>query len=108
MANYIDKDILMAQIDRWDESALNGTNPNCKNGNEYEAAMDIAIMVEEAPIVDVVKVVHAYWKSVGYKSARICSRCEKDEPYKFADEDADVFDYCPHCGARMDGRRRGG
>ena len=57
------------------------------------------------PAVDAVEVRHAYWQSIAGKSARVCSRCEKDEPYKFADEDADIFEYCPHCGARMDGRR---
>lgn len=53
----IDADVLTAKIDAWDESALNGTNPNCKNGNQYEAAMDICIMVEESPTVDAVPVV---------------------------------------------------
>ena len=45
------------------------------------------------------------WISVPHKKARICSRCYADEPYKFADEDADVYDYCPNCGARMINRR---
>jgi len=42
------------------------------------------------------------WISVPHKKARICNRCESDEPYKFADDDADVYDYCPHCGAKME------
>jgi hypothetical protein len=62
--------------------------------------------IEEIPAVDAVEVRHAYWQGIAGKSARVCSRCEKEEPYKFADEDADVFEYCPHCGARMDGRGR--
>lgn len=99
---YIERTALMAKIDAWDESARNGTNPDCKNGNEYEAAMDIAIMVEEAPVADVAEVVHAHWESISHKSARICSRCWHDEPYKFADEDAEIFNYCPCCGAKMD------
>lgn len=44
------------------------------------------------------------WKTIPHKKARVCSVCEKDEPYKFADDDADVYDYCPHCGAKMEGR----
>ena len=44
----------------------------------------------------------ARWVSVGHKRARICSRCFSDEPYKFADHDADVYDFCPHCGAKME------
>ena len=64
----------MTQIDKWDESARNGTNPNCKNGNEYEAAMDIVIMVEEAPAADVVEVVHGYWKNCEIDDTVICSQ----------------------------------
>lgn len=45
---------------------------------------------------------HGRWISVPHKRDRICSICDCDEPYKFADENAHVFDYCPHCGARMD------
>lgn len=44
------------------------------------------------------------WKTIPHKKARVCSVCEKDEPYKFADDDADVYEYCPHCGAKMEGR----
>lgn len=47
---------------------------------------------------------HGKWISVPHKKARICSECYSDEPYKFADEDADVFDYCPHCGIKMDAK----
>ena len=43
------------------------------------------------------------WKTIPHKKARVCSVCEKDEPYKFADDDADVYEYCPHCGAKMEG-----
>lgn len=45
-----------------------------------------------------------YWKSVPHKAARVCSVCKKDEPYKFADDDANVFDFCPHCGSIMKGK----
>lgn len=44
------------------------------------------------------------WKSIPYKKARVCSVCEEDEPYKFADDNTDVYMYCPHCGAKMEGR----
>ena len=45
----------------------------------------------------------ARWISIGHKRERICSHCFRDEPYKFADHDADVYDFCPHCGADMRG-----
>ena len=43
------------------------------------------------------------WISVPLKRARICSCCGCDEPYKFADDDADIYNFCPHCGADMRG-----
>ena len=59
--------------------------------------------VKRQPAADVAPVVHGRWASVPCKHERICSRCQCDEPYKFADENAKVFEYCPYCGAKMDG-----
>ena len=59
--------------------------------------------VKEIPEADVVPVKHGRWISIGHKLSRICSVCNCDEPYKFADDDANVYDYCPNCGAKMDG-----
>ena len=57
------------------------------------------------PAADVRPVVRAHWKSVPHKRARVCSRCEADEPYKFADDDANVYNFCPNCGADMRGEQ---
>lgn len=59
--------------------------------------------IEDAPAADVAPVVHGRWVSVAGKRDRICSRCLHNEPYKNADDDAEVFEFCPHCGAKMDG-----
>ena len=59
--------------------------------------------IEIIPASDVAPVRHGRWVSVPHKLARVCSVCNRDEPYKFADIDADVYDYCPNCGAIMDG-----
>ena len=58
--------------------------------------------IAAAPTIDPVR--HGKWISVPHKRDRICSVCEHDEPYRFADEDTNVFDYCPHCGAKMDAK----
>lgn len=60
-------------------------------------------ILNQFPVADVAPVRHGRWVSVPHKLARICSVCNRDEPYKFADIDADVYDYCPSCGAKMDG-----
>lgn len=59
-------------------------------------------LIATVPAADVVKVRHGRWVSVQHKLARVCSVCNRDEPYKFADVDADVYNYCPNCGAKMD------
>lgn len=72
--------------------------PKCKFPESFEAEVD------KEPTVDVPKVVHAYWQS-SYVQSRFCSKCGHNEPYKFASTDTDVYYYCPHCGAKMDGKR---
>ena len=63
-------------------------------------------ILNQFPVADVAPVRHGRWVSVPHKLARVCSVCNRDEPYKFADIDADVYDYCPNCGAKMDGERK--
>ena len=71
--------------------------------NAYHLTNYATLILREAPTIDVAPVRHGRWISVPHKLARICSVCNRDEPYKFADIDADVYDYCPNCGAKMDG-----
>lgn len=64
---------------------------------------DLIDSISNLPAADVAPVVHGRWVSVAGKRERICSRCLRDEPYKNADDDAEVFEFCPHCGAKMGG-----
>ena len=70
--------------------------------NAYHLTNYVTLILREAPTIDVAPVKHGRWVSVPHKLARVCSVCNRDEPYKFADVDADVYNYCPHCGAKMD------
>lgn len=71
--------------------------------NAYHLTNYATLILREAPTIDVAPVRHGRWVSIPHKLARVCSVCNRDEPYKFADIDADVYDYCPNCGAKMDG-----
>ena len=71
--------------------------------NAYHLTNYATLILREAPTIDVAPVKHGQWVSVPHKLARVCSVCNRDEPYKFADINADVYDYCPNCGAKMDG-----
>lgn len=68
-----------------------------------ECLRDCKEAIENIPAADVAPVVHGRWVSVAGKRDRICSRCLRNEPYKNADDNAEVFEFCPHCGAKMDG-----
>ena len=74
-----------------------------ESGIYADAYNDLAEDFYSIPAADVAPVVHGRWVSVAGKRDRICSRCLHDEPYKNADDDAEVFGFCPHCGAKMDG-----
>ena len=86
MAEYIDKEALRDALYDADAITMNGVK-----------------ILNQFPAADVAPIRHGRWVSVPYKLARVCSVCNRDEPYKFADIDADVYDYCPNCGAKMDG-----
>ena len=71
--------------------------------NAYHLTNYATLILREAPTIDVAPMRHGRWVSVPHKLARVCSVCNRDEPYKFADIGADVYDYCPNCGADMRG-----
>lgn len=100
MAEYIEREALMRRI----------KEIHCAECDSYHGVRCRACLVDDTldyidsePAADVAPVRHGRWVSVPHKLARVCSVCNRDEPYKFADIDTDVYDYCPNCGARMDG-----
>ena len=65
------------------------------------------IRIEEVPAADVVEVRHGWWiakNADGSWRVDTCSVCNKDTHYvRFAPE----YDFCPNCGAKMDGKELG-
>ena len=68
-------------------------------------------IIEDAPTADVVEVVHAEWVGTEYDGYADgypvydkweCSKCH--EEYN-SDGEPPMFNYCPNCGAKMDGER---
>lgn len=61
-------------------------------------------LLEDSPTADVVEVRHSYWQcsNVRMSSRDItCRYCHRTETISNGNED---FEYCPHCGAKMDGK----
>ena len=96
---YVEREVISEGIRKY--YYKNPPNSSYQEGFDY--GLDKAQrVILDAPAADVVEVRHGRWVSVQHKLARVCSVCNRDEPYKFADVDADVYNYCPHCGAKMD------
>ena len=81
-----------------------------EDGYEVDDAEDkraiITELINGIPAVDAVPVVHAHWRTVKDGSLE-CTNCFAQSPH---DEDyyGDIIcnyetEYCPHCGAKMDG-----
>ena len=100
MGRLIDEDDVISTIYKWKE--------NLQTHKPFPSDIDsigLVPMIKAIPTAqsDSLARPSARWMSVGHKMARICSHCFSDEPYKFADHDADIYDFCPHCGAKMEG-----
>lgn len=74
----------------------------------YRHSTDVVYHMEkhlyEVPTIDAVPVVHGYWVTETVRGDYVpcCSECGLENGTIYE------FNYCPHCGARMDGERREG
>ena len=75
-----------------------------ENAYLNDSALDVLKMVarwlNEAPIVDAVEVVHGRWNEINQMATGLpwkyrCNECGCPQDYK--------HNYCPNCGAKMDG-----
>ena len=85
-----------------DACALN-RNIDCCCFESMSDYMTICEQIIEAPTVDAVEVVHGRW--IEYKDFMECSECHSN--WWYGDNDCYLFDYCPNCGAKMDGDGNG-
>ena len=71
-----------------------------------------ADMVEDAPTVDAVEVVHGRWELHGNDDdcgcSYFCSNCHEsyDEDWFYVHGQNRHWNYCPNCGAKMDGDQK--
>ena len=59
-------------------------------------------MVDNAPTVDAVEVVHGRWEKAEYNGFLRCDQCKDVYINEEWLEDG-KWNYCPNCGAKMDG-----
>lgn len=105
MSRYIDADALL------ERSQANSLCVGIRNGKRLLTACKnyLWLYVNDAPTADVEPVVHGRWLTweeqfpgeMPKKKSRLgvfCSAC-----HNHADN---MFDFCPNCGAKMDGERK--
>lgn len=108
MAEYIERGALMQFPIRRDHYDRENGNEHFING--IETVLEYA---ENLPAADVVPVVHSYWE--GYSCSQYMGTDECGEPkwrdgrfyvchnYKCRRKTVIKSNYCPNCGAKMDG-----
>ena len=89
MAEYIDREALLLRIDCY------GTN---KFGMLDD---DIRAFIKAQPAANVASVQHGRWEEASDGDGIVCPFCRTD--FCTIIYDTDYFNYCPNCGAKMDG-----
>ena len=78
---------------------------NCRNFKDmkcdYCGTADYIYMIEDMPAADVAPVVHGQWEEASDGDGIVCPFCRTD--FCTIIYDTEYFNYCPNCGAKMDG-----
>ena len=87
------------------EEIFNFVEHECSDS--YEA---FKVAINKATTVDAVEVVHGEWSTIGDDYLGLialkCSKCNQE--YWFEEEPPiKIYNYCPNCGAKMDGDGNG-
>ena len=90
MAEYIEREALLKDV------AKIGGFP----WSEWETAGVFNVITKQS-IADVVPVVHGRWEEADDGDGVVCSVCREDFCTIYLETER--FNYCPNCGARMDG-----
>ena len=91
MAEYIDKNATVGIL----EAMSRSTDCECIKKRLEKAAKRVSAI----PAADVAPVVHARWAE--HLDEMECSVCKRQ--WNYCDNDTNTFNFCPNCGAKMDG-----
>ena len=97
MAEYIERDVVEKII----EKGLN--NPDKSKAYGYDA-IEILAEVHYMDAADVVEVRHGEWDDNIIGFCNVCSECGVIVERTAIKNRSGELNYCPNCGAKMDGR----
>ena len=98
MAEYIDREAVM-------KTAKNGNHSDF--GRSMADLTSLREVLEDTPAADVIEVVHSKWIRDSLTGHISCSNCKMTAPGDCELEDFYESDFCPNCGAKMDGKENG-
>lgn len=107
MGRLIDADALLKNCNLKDATKYGNKDAEQQN-HSYSTMMlyEIADMIEDAPTVEAVPVVHGEWERISNRPKtyiRRCSVCSRESYTCFSSRD---YNFCPWCGAKMDGKEK--
>ena len=97
MAEYIEREAISEEIRKY----YYKNPPNSSYGEGFDRGLDRAQRaILDAPAADVAPVVHGHWNAINQIATGLpwkyrCNDCGCPQEY--------THNYCPNCGARMDG-----
>ena len=120
MPRTIDADAVTSILEEWEEQACDGTENDGSDGTTRvlhpvpTTTREMIDLIADQPTIEAEPVKHGRWVDrYGGKYANPlyeCSECKKKPLYRHKVDDLgneyfipELSDFCPHCGAKMDG-----
>lgn len=103
MPEYIEREALMNELKAEHEFIMN--HPEIVNQSKWREAICYNRTLKalyNQPTANVVEVRHGKWDFVQLDDCIICSECKSS--WNVLDNCTETFNYCPNCGAKMDGK----
>lgn len=101
MAEYIERDQILGYMDLVVIHARGVAGNDSILKKVTDIVENMRDLVAEAPAADVATVVHGRWEEADDGDGVVCSACREDFCTIYLETER--FNYCPNCGARMDG-----
>lgn len=100
MDEYIKREAAIKAIEKADYTLIANDADSCKADYLRE-------IIESVPAADVVPVVHGHWiwheEEFEYECSACHCRFDYNHTFEIFDHGFQYANYCPHCGAKMDG-----